>query len=75
MFFSFWLDLLRGYWTSEFLIWKIGIFALGLVCWPAHAFDFFGTFILLLVFFVIGWEIAHHYISVIKCILQSIKGY
>ena len=26
-------------------------------------------------FFVIGWEIAHHYISVIKCILQSIKGY
>ena len=24
-------------------------------------------------FFVMGWEIAHHYISVIKCILQSIK--
>ena len=26
-------------------------------------------------FFVMGWENAHHYISVIKCILQSIKGY
>ena len=26
-------------------------------------------------FFVMGWEIAHHYISLIKCILQSIKGY
>ena len=22
-----------------------------------------------------GWESAHHYISLIKCILQSIKGY
>ena len=22
-----------------------------------------------------GWESAHHYISLIKCIIQSIKGY
>ena len=26
-------------------------------------------------FFVMGWESAHQYISLIKCILQSIKGY
>ena len=26
-------------------------------------------------FFVMGWESAHKYISLIKCILQSIKGY
>ena len=25
-------------------------------------------------FLVMGWESAHHYISLIKCILQSIKG-
>ena len=26
-------------------------------------------------FFVMAWESAHQYISLIKCILQSIKGY
>ena len=25
-------------------------------------------------FFVMGWDNAHHYISLIKCIIQSIKG-
>ena len=53
------LDLLRGYWPSEFLVFKVKYSVLGLFCWPAC------TFFFLVLFFYSGlsFEVVCHHLK------------